>query len=361
MRIDIDSLNDVDYEIFLSKYGDTIKEKSYYTDRFTGKIYHRSVKEIYDRFWYLFNEQDKGKFRQDSSNSAQVIDGCIFPEGVTLSEYQTYWYSWLYKYNPTYFITINLPFCMKDGFKRTKDHDEAKRMYRTLIREFEYLLVGSNRWKKEPVKFKGLMEKSTKDKGFYHAHLFLIDWNPSHRFRSEDKVETKLDFVAEAIRKRHNFFKTVFNIRKVYFKPGLLAYMVKPLKKVPAEQETSYLFDLKTWFNIDWEEETETIKYKEQIDMCAHCDCTVIKEPDVHFVKVAKSEEERKEPQQIYTCTHGDCVVVKNLGLNRYEKTLMMCLFKVFAFVFKVKRMLRIVSNRLICLSMRVLLILNTT
>lgn len=245
--INIKSLSDEELEIFTSKYSEVIKEKSFYTG-WDKKKHYLSLQHLLNHYNAEFDCTDKGKFRQNTSEETGN------PEDVILTRYQQLWFDYLSQYNPTYFITIKLPHANKEGLIRTRNHDLAKQRYRQILREFEYYFVGSNRWKKpgRALPFKGVMECC--EKGFYHLHLFTIDWEPTWKERIQDKIITQLDMAASAVIKKHKFYKTVFKIQRVYYKPGLLAYMLKNLKETTAEQEKSYIFDLKTWFNIDWEQ-----------------------------------------------------------------------------------------------------------
>ena len=243
----IKSLSNEELEILTSKYGEVIKTKSFYTG-WDKKKYHLSLQELLRVYGGEFDYTDKGKFRQKASEYTD------YPEDVILTSYQQEWFDNLSQYNPTYFITIKLPHANKEGLKRTRNHDLAKKLYRQILREFEYYFVGSNRWKKPgcALPFKGVMECC--ENGFYHLHLFVIDCEPTWKERIYDNIVTQLNMAAAAVIKKHNFYSTVFKIQRVYYKPGLLAYMLKNLKDTTAEQEKSYVFDLKTWFNIDWEQ-----------------------------------------------------------------------------------------------------------
>ena len=245
--INIKSLSNEDLEIFISKYGEVIKTKSFYTG-WDKKKYHLSLQDLLRVYGAEFDYTDNGKFRQKISEETGN------PEDIILTRYQRLWFDYLSQYNPTYFITIKLPRSNKNGLIRTRDHELAKKLYRQILREFEYYFVGSNRWKKPgcALPFKGVMECC--EKGFYHIHLFIIDWEPTWKERIYDNIVTQLNMAAAAVIKKHDFCNTVFKIQRVYYKPGLLAYMLKNLKETTAEREKSYIFDLKTWFNIDWEQ-----------------------------------------------------------------------------------------------------------
>lgn len=316
-NIDTASLNDREFEIFVSKYNKIIKEKSFYTDYITGKRCHASLKDLL--FWYggYFDSLDNGKFRNKDKTG--------YLDEADLSAYQKLWYDDLSKYNPTYFITIKLPHANKEGLKRTRNHEEAKKMYRQILREFEYYFVGSNRWKKEPLKIKGVMESGKK--GFYHLHLFVIDWEPTWSYRLNDRLVTKLDMAAADVIRKHKFYKTVFKIQRVYHKPGLLAYMCKKLKDTTAEEEKNYVFDLKTWFNIDWEDSTP--ENKEKV-----------------YEEKANIETNQQETNNIQPIINIYIIHINNMSVMS-------------GFINKLKNMWRNVSYRLMWLSAKLLHLIN--
>ena len=223
-KIKIDSLSDKELEIFTSKYNDIIKSRSFFTGWWDKKKYRLSLQELLLCYSNDFNYTDAGKFRRKTSEYTD------YPEDIILTKYQQEWFDHLSQYNPTYFITIKLPHANKEGLKRTRNYDLAKKLYRQIIRDFEYFFVGgSRRWRRPgcALPFKGVMECCKK--GFYHLHLFVIDWEPTWRERIQDKVVTQLDMAAAGVIKKHHFYSTVFKIQRVYYKPGLLAYMLKKL------------------------------------------------------------------------------------------------------------------------------------
>ena len=99
--INIKSLSNEELEMFISKYGEVIKTKSFYTG-WDKKKYHLSLQELLRVYGGEFDYTDKGKFRQKASEYTD------YPEDVILTDLiflivklflEDYGYSFLFSFD----------------------------------------------------------------------------------------------------------------------------------------------------------------------------------------------------------------------------------------------------------------------
>lgn len=201
-------------------FSNTLKTRSWYRFK-TGDQIHtcrRYYDEVLDEFRSECNEELKGLYRNHE---------------IKLTKEQEAWKKHLMKTEYSFFLTIKLPHTNQDGYKRTRIRTDALELYRKLIQELEEYFSGNN-WKRNPLQFTGVLEKGKA--GFWHIHLAI----PS----SENDLYIA-DRLCESITKltnKHNFYKTVIDLRAVHDQEGLCMYMVKELRNDNLEgSEVFYL------------------------------------------------------------------------------------------------------------------------
>lgn len=205
-------------------FSNTLKKRSWYRFKIGDHLftYPRCYQEVIDEFRNECEEELKGLYRNHE---------------IKLTKEQEAWKNHLMKTKYSFFLTIKLPHTNQDEYRRTRNRTEALESYRKLIQELEEYFSGNN-WKRNPLHFAGVLEQGKA--GFWHIHLAI----PS----SENDLYIA-DRLCECITKlinKHNFYKTVIDLRTVHNQEGLFMYMVKELKK--HQDEGSEIFDLRTLF-----------------------------------------------------------------------------------------------------------------
>ena len=205
-------------------FSNTLKKRSWYRFKIGDQLftYPRCYQEVIDEFRNECEEELKGLYRNHE---------------IKLTKEQETWKKHLMKTKYSFFLTIKLPHTNQDGYRRTRNRTEALESYRKLIQELEEYFSGNN-WKRNPLHFTGVLEQGKA--GFWHIHLAI----PS----SENDLYIA-DRLCECITKlinKHNFYKTVIDLRAVYDQVGLCLYMLKELGKPQAEG--SEIFYLRNMF-----------------------------------------------------------------------------------------------------------------
>lgn len=217
----------------LTRHANTIKRRTWYKDATQDKISRRSIADILDMFCNEAYAEDQGIYRNHKYN--------MTPE-------QQAWYLDLVKSEYLALLTIKLPHINQSGYRRTKNQQEAKEMYRNIIRTIERKFTSSeHNWKRNPLPFVGVFERGKS--GFWHVHLLI-----KHCGEPMNVLNQLIRSIDEA-REHFGFFRTVINLRYIYDKEGVCAYLVKELNKNTnnpnsryLKDEGTYLFCLKTWF-----------------------------------------------------------------------------------------------------------------
>ena len=202
----------------------TLKKRSWYRYKIDNQIFacHRCYQEVLDEFRNECEKELQGLYRNHKIN---------------LTKEQEAWKKQLMQTKYSFFLTIKLPHTNQDGYRRTRHRAEALGLYRKLIQELEECFGGNN-WKRNPLQFTGVLEKGKA--GFWHIHLAI----PS----SENDLYIA-DKLCECITKlinKHNFYKTVIDLRAVYDQEGCCLYMIKELRKY--QDEGSEIFYLRNLF-----------------------------------------------------------------------------------------------------------------
>ena len=217
----------------LTRSANTIKRRKWYKDTTQDKISHRTVADIFDLFNNECYAEDQGIYRNHKYS--------MTPE-------QQAWYLDLIKSEYLALLSIKLPHVNQSGYKRTKNQQAAKEMYRNIIRKIEKKFTCSeHNWKRNPLPFVGVFERGKS--GFWHIHLLI-----KHCGEPMDVLRQLIKAIDE-VGEYFGFFSTVINLRYIYDKEGVCAYMVKELNKHTnnpntryIQDEGAYLFCLKTWF-----------------------------------------------------------------------------------------------------------------
>lgn len=223
----------------LTRHANTIKRRTWYKDATQDKISRRSIADILDMFCNECYGEDQGIYRNHKYN--------MTPE-------QQAWYLDLIKSEYLALLSIKLPHVNQSGYRRTKNQQEAKEMYRNIIRTIERKFTSSeHNWKRNPLPFIGVFEHGKS--GFWHVHLAI-----KHCGEPMYVLRRLIKAIDEA-REYFGFFQTVINLRYIYDKEGVCAYMVKELNKNTnnpnvryIHDEGAYLFCLKTWFGNNVQE-----------------------------------------------------------------------------------------------------------
>jgi len=205
-------------------FSNTLKRRSWYRFKIGDQLvtYPRCYKEVIDEFRNECEEELKGLYRNHE---------------IKLTKHQEAWKKHLMKTKYSFFLTIKLPHTNQDGYRRTRIRKEALESYKKLIQELEEYFAGNN-WKRNPLQFTGVLEKGKA--GFWHIHLAIP---------CSDNDLYIADRLCESITKmtnKHNFYKTVIDLRAVHDQEGLCIYMVKELKK--RQDEGSEIFYLRNLF-----------------------------------------------------------------------------------------------------------------
>lgn len=214
-----------------SQLSKTIKRRTFYVEERGLKIRRRfrTLEEIVSKFTNEINEELNGFYRNHQT------------------EYQDsrkYWQKQLMQEDYSYLLTIKLPRCTQSGFRRTRNREDAKKSYKKLFKEIQTLAIEQkNHWTRNALQCVGVMEHGKND-FWWHVHIL---------FKSTDHDEYIGYRLCDAISKivdKYKFYKTVFDLRCVYDKEGICAYLVKELKdnEDPHINEGSELFTMKTWF-----------------------------------------------------------------------------------------------------------------
>ena len=147
-----------------------------------------------------------------------------------MTSYQKQWYKDLMKEKYKYMITIKLPYRMIDGFKRTKNQDEAVKQIRKLIREIERAYTGHYHFEKDGFDFNCAIEHG--ESGFWHGHLVVIADTMNY-----ETYYNKLQKAIDSVLQQHRLFKNCIKLTYVYDQEGLCMYLVKELE----EQDNNHL------------------------------------------------------------------------------------------------------------------------
>ena len=205
-------------------FSNTLKKRSWYRFKIGDQLftYPRCYQEVLDEFRNECDEELKGLYRNHK---------------IGLTEEQEAWKKQLIQTKYSFFLTIKLPHTNQDGYRRTRIRTEALESYRKLIQELEEYFSGNN-WKRNPLQFTGVLEQGKA--GFWHVHLAI----PSSE--NDLYIADRLCGCITKLINKHNFYKTVIDLRAVHDQEGLCMYMVKELKK--HQDEGSEIFDLRTLF-----------------------------------------------------------------------------------------------------------------
>lgn len=217
----------------ISRHANTIKRRTWYKDATQDKISRRSIADILDMFSNECFAEEQGIYRNHNYNMS--IEQCA-------------WYLDLIKHEYLALLSIKLPHINQSGYRRTKNQKEAKEMYRRIIQQIEIRFSGSNHhWNRNPLPFVGVFERGKS--GFWHVHLLIKNCGEPM------DILRRLLVAIDEVREYYGFFRTVINLRYVYDKEGVCAYLVKELNKNTnnpnaryIHDEGAYLFYLKTWF-----------------------------------------------------------------------------------------------------------------
>ena len=217
----------------LTRSANTIKRRKWYKDTTQDKISHRTVADIFDLFNNECYAENQGIYRNHKYN---------------MSIEQQAWYLDLVKFEYLALLTIKLPHINQSGYRRTKNQKAAKEMYLRIIKEIEIQFTSSrHHWHRNPLPLIGVFERGKN--GFWHVHLLI-----KHCGEPMDVLRQLIKAIGD-VREYFGFFSTVINLRYIYDKEGVCAYMVKELNKhtnnpntLYIQDEGAYLFCLKTWF-----------------------------------------------------------------------------------------------------------------
>ena len=204
-------------------FSNTLKKRSWFRYKIGDQVFacRRYYEEVLDEFRDECDEELKGLYRNHK---------------IKLTKEQEAWKKHLMRTRYSFFLTIKLPHINQDGYRRTRNRTEALKLYRKLIQELEWYLGGNN-WKRNPLHFAGVLEHGKA--GFWHIHLAIPGSD------NDLYVANRLCSCITWIVKKHNFYKTVIDLRAVYDQEGVCIYMVKELKKHQDEgSEIFYLRDL---------------------------------------------------------------------------------------------------------------------
>lgn len=205
-------------------FSNTLKKRSWCRYKIGDKVFtcRRYYDEVLDEFRNECDEELKGLYRNHK---------------IKLTKEQEAWKKHLMRTRYSFFLTIKLPHTNQDGYRRTRIRTEALKSYKKLIQELEWYLGGNN-WKRNPLHFAGVLEHGKA--GFWHIHL-AIPCSDNDLF-----VADRLCGCITKMTNKHNFYKTVIDLRAVHDQEGLCMYMVKELKK--HQDEGSEIFYLRNLF-----------------------------------------------------------------------------------------------------------------
>lgn len=224
-----------------SQFSKTIKSRTWYRtpeedtwyNKRKYKTHHRSVEEIISTFTNDIEYEKNGIYRNHAKE---------------LTDYQKEWQKTLMQDDYSFFLSIKLPWRDLSGFIRTKNRKNAIKLYKRLIKEIQIIVINKkDHWTRKGVPFCGVLEHGDEDDGFWHVHLAI------KTTENDDYIGYKLCEAISTIVNKYGFYKTVFDLRCVYDKEGLCAYIVKELTpkiedKKKHVNEGSELFTMKTWF-----------------------------------------------------------------------------------------------------------------
>lgn len=222
------------HEALASRYHNTINRHRW--ESFEN--YRLSTVEMIQKYISECDKEDAGVYRNHKFR---------------LTPYQKRWKDWLMQKEYKYMITIKLPHYERNGFKRTKNQDEAVKQIRKLIRDIERAYTGHYHFEKDAFDFSCAIEHGIS--GFHHCHLVVV--------ANTMNYETYYNRLEEAIKKVFckypELFKTCIELTYVYDQEGLAEYLVKELEDVDnnhLKQWYSYVSDLYNLFHIK-------VKYKQ--------------------------------------------------------------------------------------------------
>lgn len=170
-----------------------------------------------------------------------------------LTAYQKRWKDWLMQKEYKYMITIKLPHYERNGFKRTKNQDEAVKQIRKLIRDIERAYTGHYHFEKDAFDFNCVFEHG--ESGFWHCHLVVV----SNTMNYETYYNRLEEATKKVFCKYPELFKTCIELTYVYDQEGLCMYLVKELEDVDnnnLNKRYSYVSSLYNLFHIK-------VKYKQ--------------------------------------------------------------------------------------------------
>lgn len=218
-----------------SQLSKTIKKRSFYVEEkgLKIRIRHRSLEEIVSKYTNEVNEELDGFYR---THRFEYKD----------EDPRKYWLDKLMQDDYSFLFSIKFPHISQSGFRRTKNRKNAKDSYRILVKEIIQSVINRiNHWERNSLQFIGVLEHG--DSWFWHVHMLIKQTN------NDEYIGYKLCEAISDITKKYQFYNTVFDLRAVYDKKGICAYMVKELtNKIEDEDghvnEGSELFTMKTWF-----------------------------------------------------------------------------------------------------------------
>lgn len=219
-----------------AKLSKTIKKRQFYVESKGLKIRrrYRPLNEIISKYTHEVNEELNGFYRTHL---------------IQYQDCRKYWQEQLMQEDYSFLLSIKLPPHTQSGFRRTRNRGNAKKQYRILIKKIIQIVINkTNHWDRTPLQFVGVLEHG--EDGFWHVHLLIKPTN------NDEYIGYKLCDALNEITNEYKFYKNVFDLRVVYDKEGICAYMVKELTDEIEDEnkhvnEGSELFTVKTWFGIE--------------------------------------------------------------------------------------------------------------
>lgn len=178
------------------------------------------------------DEEDKGIYRNHK---------------FVLTDYQKQWKDRLMQKEYKYMITIKLPHREINGYKRTKNQEEAKKHYRDLIRQIERAYTGHSHWEYDGFDFNLAFEQG--EAGYMHVHLAVVSNTMAH-----ETYYNRLQCAINQVLEKTGLFNTCIKLTYVYDQEGLCTYLVKELESPDnnhLKKEYSDLASLRDWFHVE--------------------------------------------------------------------------------------------------------------
>lgn len=191
-----------------------------------------TVPELISKYIDECDSEDKGIYRNHKFK---------------LKPYQEQWKDWLMRKEYKYMITIKLPHYEINGFKRTKNQEDAKAQLRKLIREIEREYTGHSHWEKDGFDFNLVFEHG--ESGFWHVHLAVVSNTMNY-----ETYYNKLQDAINRVLQNRELFNTCIKLTYIYDQEGLCYYLVKELEAPDnnnLQKEYSYISSLYDLFHID--------------------------------------------------------------------------------------------------------------